>query len=143
MGRPVNERPRRLRKIMRRVANRPFNVERHLLMRKMQLSINATPHERSVRKLLDQAGYRYQFQKGFLSGGVMYIADFYLPRPYQLVIEVDGGYHETIDQRKKDADRDRYFHSRGFKVLRIKNQHVDTMTSQQLSVAIEVFSNNQ
>lgn len=132
MPRHVNERPRRLRKIMKRAATQPFNVNRHLLMRKMQLAIGSTPAEKRVRELLDELGYRYQFQRGFLAGGVMYIADFFLPKPMHLVIEIDGGYHNNPEQQRKDALRDEYFNWRGFKVLRIKNEHVWPMTAKDL-----------
>lgn len=136
MGRPVNERPKRLRKIMRRAANRPFHPQRHLLIRKMQLTINATPSEKRVRTLLEDLGYRHQFQRGFLAGGVIYVADFYLPKPLWLVIEIDGKYHESPKQREKDAERDKYFFWRGFRVLRIKNEEADVMTAKQLNSLI-------
>ena len=131
--------PRKLAKLMRRAERKGFNTMRHLMIRKMQLSINATPSELRMRKLLEKLGVFYQFQKGFIAGGVMYIVDFYLPHPYKLVIEVDGGYHQEPIQQFKDAKRDAYFQWRGFNVLRIRNEEVATLTKIQLRKLIGAY----
>ena len=63
----------------------------------------------------------------------MFVADFYLPKPLKLIIEIDGGYHSDPIQKWKDSERDAYFRSRGMKVLRIKNEHVNKMTAKQMN----------
>jgi very-short-patch-repair endonuclease len=52
-----------------------------------------------------------------------YIADFVCLQE-KIVIEVDGLIHE--DQRRYDASRDRWFQSKGYFVLRIKNEDLET-----------------
>jgi len=110
------------------------------MIRKLQLCINATKHEKTMKELLEKMGVMFQFQKGFLAGGVMYIADFYLPRPYMTVIEIDGDSHSTIEQQRRDAKRNLYWKSRDMKVLRITNVEVETMTAEDLRKMIGPFT---
>ena len=49
-----------------------------------------------------------------------YIADFYCHR-LQLIIEVDGGYHETLEQQVLDEERSQFFRSKGLNVFRLTN----------------------
>lgn len=67
---------------------------------------------------------KFVFQKGFISGDFYCIVDFYLPKPHKLVIEVDGGYHATPEQKRKDWARDKYLTGRGLRVVRFTNQQV-------------------
>ena len=41
-----------------------------------------------------------------------------------LIIEVDGGYHDTAEQREADANRSEEFAKMGFDVLRFNNNEV-------------------
>jgi len=50
-----------------------------------------------------------------------YIVDFCCPQK-KLVIELDGRYHNTIQQ--EDAERDQFLKTRGFHVLHFTNDHV-------------------
>ncbi|MGH6871128.1 MAG: endonuclease domain-containing protein [Rhizomicrobium sp.] len=52
-----------------------------------------------------------------------YIADFAAPLA-RLVIELDGGSHATDEAHKFDQVRDRYMRSRGWQVLRFRNDEV-------------------
>jgi len=92
--------------------------------RKKILKQRATPSETIFRKRLDDAGIHYQFQKGFISGKFYCFVDFYLPSPKKICIEIDGGYHNTPEQQKKDFAKDQYLKGRKFKVIRIKNEDV-------------------
>ncbi len=66
------------------------------------------------RKFLDLK-FRRQHQVG------SYVVDFYCDQ-HKLVIELDGGIHNT--RKEKDQKRDRYLESQGFRVLRIKNEEL-------------------
>lgn len=91
-----------------------------------QLKKKPTQSESDFMAKLDQAGIKYMFQKGFIKGSASCIVDFYLPRPHRLCIEIDGGYHQTDEQKSKDAWRDNYLtNERGFKVIRILNSEVE------------------
>ena len=67
----------------------------------------------------DQLGVRFYRQKPILD----YIVDFYCPA-LQLVVEVDGGYHETAEQAQKDNIRDNKLQILGLTVLRVSNEQV-------------------
>ena len=63
----------------------------------------------------------YRFRRQHPIGD--YIADF-ICLPIRLVIEVDGGYHNTPGQQTEDQWRTEFLESRGYRVLRIKNEEV-------------------
>ena len=51
-----------------------------------------------------------------------FIVDFYC-HAASLIIEVDGDIHNT--QKEQDAERDAHLISRGFRILRVKNDEVN------------------
>ena len=55
-----------------------------------------------------------------------FIADFYCSE-HNLVIEIDGGYHETMEQKEYDAWRDEIIKAKNLAVLRFKNEEVGTV----------------
>ena len=91
-----------------------------------ELLSKPTDAELVFKARLDKVGIKYMFQKGFIKGDYHCIVDFYLPKPYKLCIEIDGGYHDTEKQKKRDLEKDNYLRSRGFKVLHIRNEDVET-----------------
>ena len=52
-----------------------------------------------------------------------WVVDFYC-HPIKLVIEVDGGIHETEDVKKNDEEREKYLKKLGLSVLRFNNEEV-------------------
>jgi len=93
---------------------------------RMKLLKSPTPSELIFKDRLDKIGIKYIFQKGFIAGNNFCIADFYIPKPYKIVIEIDGGYHKSNKQIKRDKHKDIYYKSRGFKVIHIDNKDVST-----------------
>ena len=63
----------------------------------------------------------YRFRRQHPIGD--YIADF-VCLPIRLVIEVDGGYHNSPEQQTEDQWRTEFLESRGYRVLRINNEEV-------------------
>ena len=53
------------------------------------------------------------------------IADF-ICISEKVVIEVDGGYHEQPLQQVDDRRRTEFLESRGYRVIRIRNEEVDS-----------------
>jgi very-short-patch-repair endonuclease len=53
----------------------------------------------------------------------LYIVDFYNHKN-NLVVEVDGDYHDTEDQKLKDIERTKFLEFNGLKVIRFKNDDV-------------------
>lgn len=101
--------------------------QKTLFKRLNNLKSNPTESEIEFEKILKAHGINYIFQKGFIQGDYYCIVDFYIPKPFKIVIEIDGGYHENECQVKRDNRKDNYLiNERGFKVIRIKNSEVAT-----------------
>jgi uroporphyrinogen-III synthase len=62
-----------------------------------------------------------KFRRQFPIG--TFVADFCC-YDLKLVIEVDGGVHETAPQMASDENRDIYLQARGYTILRFSNQRV-------------------
>lgn len=109
--------------------NRPSfkHKQKTIFERLKYLRENPTPSEVIFLNRLKEARINFIFQKGFIEGNYYCIVDFYLPRPNKIVVEIDGGYHNDALQVFKDNNRDRYLKEyRGFEVVRIKNEDVET-----------------
>lgn len=99
-----------------------FSIKQSLCAtRSKKLDINRTKAERSFLYQLKQTDIKYQFQKGFIAGCNFAIADFYFP-DYKIVLEIDGGYHNTPKQQIRDKYRTEYLNKRGVRVIRISNK---------------------
>jgi very-short-patch-repair endonuclease len=92
--------------------------------RRISLINRATKEELIIKQKLEDSGIKFIFQKGFIAGNNFCIADFYIPRPYRIVIEIDGEYHKSVSQLKRDKQKDLYYKSRGFKIIRMLNKDV-------------------
>lgn len=101
--------------------------QKTVFKRKEELVKKATTSELLFKKRLEELNIRFFFQKGFIAGDFYCIADFYIPIPYKICIEIDGGYHDTLEQKKKDWARDNYMASRKVHTIRIKNEDVNTI----------------
>lgn len=64
-------------------------------------------------------GYKFRRQHPLS----LYVADFYCHQ-LQLVIEIDGGYHQTPEQIKLDAERTSAIEFQGLHVIRFTNDEV-------------------
>lgn len=93
--------------------------------RSNELKKRATKYELIFKGKLEQAGIKFIFQKICYAGNNLCIADFYLPNPYKLVIEIDGEYHNSADQIKRDKDKNLYYRNRGFRIKHIKNDDIE------------------
>jgi very-short-patch-repair endonuclease len=71
---------------------------------------------------LNGASFRRQTPVG------RYVADF-VCHAAKLVIEIDGGQHFESEQMKRDAKRNSFLASKGFRVLRFNNR--DVMTNRE------------
>lgn len=111
--------------------------QKTLFKRVNELRSKATPSELIVKSMLEELSLNFIFQKAFISGDFYCIVDFYLPKPYKVCIEVDGGYHLSEIQKRKDWGKDKYLRERRFRVLRITNDEADAMNANHLKALIE------
>ena len=88
----------------------------------------------ALRKL--KAGIRFRRQHPIGD----YIADF-ICLPAKLVREVDGGYHQEPQQQELDKQRTEFLVSKGYRVIRIKNEEIsDDLNEVVMRVKAEVFN---
>ncbi len=89
-----------------------------------ELRRRATPAEKALlTKLRKVCPVKFKFQRAFIKGGYYAIVDFHIPSR-NICIEVDGGYHGTIEQRNKDKRRDMWLGA-------VRKQDVRRITNQQ------------
>jgi very-short-patch-repair endonuclease len=85
-------------------------------------ALRRTPIELAVRRALQARVAAVTFREQYRIGP--YRADFYLPS-FRLVIEADGAaWHTKPGQRARDARRDAYMRSRGYRVARLTGSEI-------------------
>lgn len=94
-----------------------------------------TPQESILWQYLRQNKLGLPFRRQHIIG--KYIADFVCLKK-MLVVEVDGGYHAQNDQIIKDLWRTEHLERMGFKVIRVKNEDIET----NLSNVLDYIFNN-
>jgi len=112
--------------------------QRTLFSRVAQLRKNATQSELVLKEKLGWLGIKSIFQKAFIQGEFYCIVDFYIPKPYKIAIEVDGGYHLTEEQKRKDWAKDKYLNGRGIKVIRLLNEEAESITISNIQKLIGI-----
>lgn len=98
--------------------------------RARELRKSLTPAERKLWGVLKNSqmeGYKFRRQHPIYQ----YIADFYC-HELRLVIELDGGVHDEIDQQEHDSNRDLVIREFGIEILRFKNEEVMNDTKNML-----------
>ncbi len=80
-----------------------------------------TPSEKRFSEILTEINVRHSFRCQQVLFG--YIIDFYAPR-YMLAVEIDGGYHNSPDQKIYDTIRTQKLNNKGISVLRFTNEEV-------------------
>lgn len=91
--------------------------------RKKNLENPTKSEELLYDKLLKRFGNKVKVQHQITVNRHIYFLDFYI-KSIRLAIEVDGAYHLTKEQRRKDLERDANLASIGIKTVRIRNEQV-------------------
>lgn len=89
---------------------------------------NSTSAELIFKEALTKANIAFEFQKIVYihSSSIIskfYIADFLLSST-NIIIEIDGGYHNSVEQQEKDLQRTKDLQNLGYKVVRLTNEMV-------------------
>lgn len=104
-----------------------------------------TRSERIMEQLLNKFKISNEKQKIFFYGEkeeYFYLADFYLP-DLGIVIEVDGKYHNTPEQQKRDFYKDEHYtKTLKLKLLRITNEKLSSTRHKALKTLILQLSND-
>ena len=96
-----------------------------------QLKHRATPSERRFATKLRAFDFTSLFQYPISNKETLYIIDFFIPK-YNVVIEIDGGYHLDHRQKEKDDIRDKRLNDLGYKVWRLTNIEADEITPDEI-----------
>jgi very-short-patch-repair endonuclease len=87
--------------------------------RKADLMSSRPQSEMAAQRTLQQLGYTVIAQKKFKTARYTFYVDLYLPQ-LRLAIEIDGGYHFTQAQQKKDKARAAALRRLGIHVYRMR-----------------------
>lgn len=98
---------------------------------KKKLEESSTKYEKKLYSALYKPlKGRVKKQQPFIINKHLYYADISIPS-LKLIIEVDGGYHNTEEQKTKDKQRDEDFKSIGYTTLRYTNEQIDSKKGKQ------------
>lgn len=103
------------------------------------LEVNATYAERVLYSFLT-GKIDFEFQKIIYTDNKkhFFIADFYIPSK-NLIIELDGEYHDDAKQQNKDIWRTKVLKSLGYRVIRFKNKQI--VESKNLFWVLNIIEN--
>jgi very-short-patch-repair endonuclease len=101
-----------------------------------------TPAVKHFRKLMQLSGFRFKTEKIIDKHPSFILVDFYVP-DRTLCIELDGGYHNTPEQKEKDLERDTYLAERGFNNWRMTNEEALALTRDDVIEKIKSFTPRQ
>ena len=82
-----------------------------------------TEAEALLWEFLNADGLGVTFKRQHIIGD--YIADF-VCLTSKLIVELDGGYHQSLEQQEMDNIRTNYLEEKGFHVVRFSNEEVST-----------------
>ena len=92
-----------------------------------ELRKNMTPQERKLWSLIkNRQFYNFRFRRQFPIGN--YIADF-VCREKRIVIEIDGGQHNEVNEKEYDNKRTEFLKMQGYIVIRFWNNDIDNNIS--------------
>ena len=99
----------------------------------------ATSAEKVLWQKLRERPLNVKFLRQHIIGD--YIADFFAYEQ-RLVIEVDGSYHDSPEQRERDSQRDDYLRQKNYQILRFTNEDVIYHTKDVLQTIKEYLIKN-
>lgn len=107
-------------------------------MRQDLMSKTSNAEKTAIRncKLL---GYKVVRQQPITTGRKLYFADIYLPE-LKVIMEIDGGYHYTNKQKRKDGNRSAGIWRMGYHVVRLSNH--DARNINKVKAKIELIKKN-
>lgn len=90
--------------------------------RALRLKRNATAAEKVMLEALEENNIPFKFQSHRFKNGQLRIFDFWIPYPYRIDLEIDGGYHNKTKDRFKDK---KLIEARPlYKILRFSNNEI-------------------
>ena len=81
--------------------------------------------------------FQLRFNRQYVVGN--YIVDF-ICRSERVIIEIDGGQHNTNDRFIYDNERTEYLESKGYRIIRFWNTDIDNNIEGVYKKLIELFN---
>lgn len=106
-------------------------ADKQLLMDQYRAERKTTKSELIFKTKLLQNNIKFEEQKSFVTDNEMYACDFFLP-DYNIVVELDGGYHDTEKQKTQDRKKNKFYKRNGYVILRLKNEIADKISCDEL-----------
>lgn len=119
--------------IIGKFCNMSYSTKDWIETNRYKLQFSANKYEKLMGEYLVNAKIKFVHQAPFVLDGKIYFADFYIPA-YRTVIEIDGTYHDSMTQSKKDNDRDYAFKCKGIKTIRLNN--AETLDKNQIDIRL-------
>jgi len=104
--------------------------------RRMELMSKTSDAEKAAYSNLTKLGYEVVRQQPINTGRRVYFADIYIPK-LRCIVEIDGGYHTTGTQKRKDKNRSQGIWRLGYHVLRLSN--CDARSMERVKAKIELI----
>lgn len=95
--------------------------------------------EKAAIRNCELLGYKAVRQQPISTGRKLYFADIYLPE-LKVIMEIDGGYHYTNKQKRKDSNRSAGIWRMGYHVVRLSNH--DARNINKVKAKIELIKKN-
>ena len=111
-----------------------YGATPEIFERAKELRNNLTPSELKLWNYLRKNINGHKFRRHFFID--MFIADFYCHKA-KLVIEIDGGVHNNIEQQEYDLGRTLELKNFGIKVIRFTNKEVNENIQEVICKIIE------
>ena len=102
-------------------SKRTYQNNPHLKNVHRQLRAQANTAEEILWRFLRGKQLSLKFRRQFSIGNI--IVDFYC-HAARLVVELDGWTHDSEKTQKKDSAKQKFLESKGYSVLRIKNEEM-------------------
>lgn len=102
--------------------------EKWIVQRRNELLSKSSDAEKAAFAILQQLGYDVVRQYPIATGRRTYFADLYIPS-LRCIVEIDGGYHYTRTQHRKDTNRSQGLWRLGLHVLRLSNKDARSKTA--------------
>lgn len=107
-------------------------------MRQDLMSKTSNAEKAAIRNC-ELLGYKVVRQQPVTTGRKLYFADIYLPE-LKVIVEIDGGYHYTNKQKRKDGNRSAGIWRMGYHVVRLSNH--DARNINKVKAKIELIKKN-
>lgn len=104
--------------------DRVLSIKQNFCDRKKELMKFQNESIKTMEEMLAFNNFYYIKERTFFTEfGDLFYADFFIPELY-LVIEIDGGYHNTDKRKYLDKAKELLIADRGIPTVRIKNEEV-------------------